>query len=67
MSTSTSTLTAAQARRYGRWLVDNGYSNVRVVEQIDRLGSTLRVAYDNRCGMPRVIESLADFIVVRDS
>lgn len=64
MDTNTA-LTTAQARRWGRWLADNGASNVKVIESISY--GTVTIAYDNRCGMPRSIATQADFLEAKET
>jgi hypothetical protein len=52
-----------QAKRFARWLHDNHYTEVAIIEPYPM--GAIYVKARNRCGMTRVVSSLEDFDAVQ--
>jgi len=56
-------LTEAQAKRFARWMRDNGFHEIEIVMPFGAFGITggVYVRGTNRAGMRRAVTSLGDF------
>lgn len=64
MSAKYEYLTQTQARRHARTLSEWGYTGIEIIESFDTC--EFRVVAENRCGMRRVVRSLADFLELKE-